>query len=143
TLVESAARLCEADMVVIARPKGETYHFEASYGFSREFDEFVASHPFGLDAGTVSGRALLQGKIVHVPDVLADPDYRYGGQKIAGFRPVLGLPRLRKGSRIGVIAWGRTSVRPFTERQIDPVPPSADQAGIAIENTRLLSELRE
>src|SRR5262245_16348402 len=117
TLVDSAARLCEADMVVIGRPKGETYYFEASYGFAREFAEFAASHPFGLDAGTVSGRVLLQRKVVHVADVLADPEYTYGGQKIGGFRTVLGVPLLREGSPIGVLTLGRNSVRAFTGRR--------------------------
>src|SRR5262249_27109477 len=65
TLVESAARLCEADMVAIGRPKGETYHFEATYGFSPEHAEFAASHPAGIDRTTVSGRVLLERKIVH------------------------------------------------------------------------------
>src|SRR5262245_22281883 len=143
TLVESAARLCEADMVVIGRPKGETYYFEASYGMSREFAEFAASHPFGLDAGTVSGRVLLQRKIVHVADVLADPEYTYGGQKIAGFRTVLGVPLLREGSPIGVITLGRNSVRPFTDRQIELVATFADQAVIAIENVRLFEEVQD
>src|SRR5262249_53941947 len=67
TLVESAARLCEADTVAIGRPKGETYYFEASYGLSREYAEFVASHSAGIDRGTVAGRVLLERKIVHVP----------------------------------------------------------------------------
>jgi GAF domain-containing protein len=142
TLVESAARLCEADMVVIGRPKGETYYFEASYGFPREFAEFAASHPFGLDAGTVSGRVLLQGKIVHVPDVLADHEYTYEGQKIGGFRTVLGVPLLREGSPIGVMALGRNAVRPFTGRQIELITTFADQAVIAIENVRLFDEVQ-
>src|SRR6516225_883166 len=137
TLVESAAKLCEADAVVIGRPKGETYYFEASYGVSREYADFMAHHPAGLDRGTVSGRVMLQRKIVHVPDVLADPEYTYGGQKIGGFRTVLGVPLLREGSPIGVIALGRNSVRPFTDRQIELVTTFADQAVIAIENVRL------
>jgi signal transduction histidine kinase len=143
TLVESAARLCEADTVVIGRPRGETYYFEASYGFSPEYAEFAASHPFGRDAGTVSGRVLLQRKIVHVPDVLADPEYTYGGQKIGGFRTVLGVPLLREGTPIGVIALGRNSVRPFTDRQIELVTTFADQAVIAIENLRLFDEIQD
>src|SRR5262245_37797332 len=77
TLVQSAARLCEADAVVIGRPKGETYYFEASYGVSREYAEFIEHHPAGIDRGTVSGRVLLDRKIVYVPDVLADPEYTY------------------------------------------------------------------
>jgi GAF domain-containing protein len=143
TLVESAARLCEADMVIIGRPKGETYYFEASYGYSREYAEFAASHPAGIDRGTVSGRVLLERKIVHVPDVLADPEYTYGaGQKIGAFRTLLGVPLLREGSPIGVIALGRNSVRPFTDRQIELVVTFADQAVIAIENVRLFDEVQ-
>src|SRR6266496_3537353 len=143
-LVHSAARLCEADTVVIGRPKGETFYFEASYGLSREYAEFVASHPAGIDTGTVSGRVLLERKIVHVPDVLADPQYTYGaGQKISGYRTMLGLPLLREGTPIGVIALGRKSVRLFTDRQIELATTFADQAVIAIENVRLFDEIQD
>jgi GAF domain-containing protein len=143
TLVESAARLCEADTVVIGRPKGETYHFEASYGFSREYAEYAASHPAGIDRTTVSGRVLLERKIVHVPDALADPEYTYwGAGQSGGFRTLLGVPLLREGSPIGVIALGRNSVRPFTDKQIELVTTFADQAVIAIENVRLFDEVQ-
>jgi len=138
TLVESAARLCEADTVVIGRPKGETYHFEASYGFSHEYAEYAASHPAGIDRTTVSGRVLLERKIVHVHDALADPEYTYwGAGQSGGFRTLLGVPLMREGSPIGVIALGRNSVRPFTDKQIELATTFADQAVIAIENVRL------
>ena len=77
TLVQSAARLCDADTVVIGRPKGESFQYQASYGYSREYAEFLASHPAGIDRGTASGRTLLERKIVHVLDALADPEYTY------------------------------------------------------------------
>jgi GAF domain-containing protein len=143
TLIESAARLCDADTVAIGRPKGETYYFEACYGLSREYAEFVASHPAGIDRGTISGRALLERKIVHVPDVLVDSEYtRWGAQKIGGFRTLLGVPLLREGLPIGVITLGRTSVRPFSDKQIELVTTFADQAVIAIENVRLFDEVQ-
>jgi two-component system, NtrC family, sensor kinase len=142
TLVESAARLCEADGVVLGRPKGATYHFEASYGVSREFAEFVASHPAGIDRGTVSGRVLLERKIVHVSDILADSEYTYEGGKISGSRTLLGVPLLREGMPIGVIVLWRKAVRPFTDKQIELITTFADQAVIAIENVRLFDEVQ-
>src|SRR5262249_10039205 len=130
TLVQSAARLCEADTAVIARPKDKTLHFEATYGFSREQAEFAANHPAAIDRGTISGRVLLERQILHVLDVLADPEYTYwpAALKTGGLRTLLGVPLLREGSPIGVISLGRKSVRPFTERQIELVTTFADQA---------------
>ncbi len=144
TLVQSAARLCEADSVVLGRPKGATYDFEASYGVSREFAEFLASNPAEIGRGTVAGRALLEKKIFHIHDVLADPEYTYRtGQKIGGYRTILGVPLLREGIPIGVIALWRKAVRPFTDKQIELVTTFADQAVIAIENVRLFDEIQD
>jgi signal transduction histidine kinase len=145
TLVESAARLCKADQAVIGRPKGATYYFEASFGVSPQFTEFVASHPVEIGGrGTVQGRVLLERKIIHVPDVLADPEYMYGaGQKIGGWRTVLGVPLLREGIPIGAIALLRNSIRPFTDKQIELAATFADQAVIAIENVRLFEEIQD
>ncbi len=144
TLVESAARLCEADMAALARPKGSIYGYEAMFGHSREHEEFLTSHPAGIDRGTAVGRTLVEGKIVHITDVLADPEYTYlEGQRLGGFRTLLGVPLLREGMPIGVIVVQRKTVRPFTERQIELVATFADQAVIAIENVRLFDEIKD
>ena len=145
TLVESAVRICEADQAVIGRPKGATYYFEASYGLSSELAEFVATHPSRIDGSSVSGRVLFERRIVHVPDVLADPEYTYAHQlgDQRRFRTLLGVPMLREGTPIGVITLARNSVRAFTDRQIELVVTFADQAGIAIENVRLFDEIQE
>jgi GAF domain-containing protein len=143
TLVESAARLCEADMAVLARPRRTTYHPEATFGVSREYGEYVAKHPAGIDRGTAIGRAMVDGKIAHIPDVLSDVEYTYTeGQKVGGFRTMLGVPLLREGTPIGAISLQRKIVKPFTTKQIELATTFADQAVIAIENVRLFDEVQ-
>jgi signal transduction histidine kinase len=143
TLTESAARLCEADMAAIARQKGSAYQNVASYNYSPAFNDYMKQHPIELHRGTVIGRAVLEGKPSHIPDVLADPEYtRHESQRIGGFRTILGVPLLREGTPIGVIVLTRSTVRPFTDKQIELVTTFADQAVIAIENVRLFDEVQ-
>ncbi len=144
TLVESAARLCEADSATITRQKDGLFYRAEAYGFSPEFIEFVRDVPVVPERGSVSARALLEGKVIHVADVLADPDYTFAeAQKLGDFRTILGVPMLRQGVPVGVLALTRSEVRPFTEKQIELVSTFADQAAIAIENVRLFDEIQE
>ncbi len=142
TLVESAARLCEADMASINREKGAAYQQIANYGHSPELQVYMDSHPIPAGQASVVGRAVMEGGIVHIHDVLADPDYKMTeAAKLGGIRTMLGVPLLREGTPIGVIALQRKAIRPFTEKQIELVETFADQAVIAIENTRLFESV--
>ena len=142
TLVEAAARLCDADQGTIAREQDGVFVRAASYGFSEQFNELVKRLPIEQEAGSATGRALLVGRVVHIPDVQADPDYTFADAKrLGGFRTILAVPMLREGNAIGVIALTRIEVCPFTDKQIELVTTFADQAAIAIENVRLFDNV--
>jgi GAF domain-containing protein len=144
TLVESAARLCEADMASVPRLTGAIFDHFASYGYAPGFHEYLQNNPTSPGRGTASGRAVAEGKIIHIPDVLADPEYDYAeGQKVGGYRSLLGVPLMREGAAIGALVLGRSAPRPFTPQQIELVETFADQAVIAIENVRLFEEIQE
>ena len=138
TLVESAARLCEAEKATITRQRGKTFFRAEAFGFSREFIDQVKDIPVEPERGSATGRALLEGRVVHIPDAQADPEYTFAeAQRLDGFRTILGVPMMREGVAIGVLALTRSDVRPFTDKQIELVSNFADQAAIAIENVRL------
>ena len=144
TLVETVARLCRADLGFMYRRRDDLYHLVASRGLSEEQREFHLTHPFASGRGTTSGRAALERRAVHIPDVLQDPEYTYNeGQKLAGYRTMLGVPLLREDAVIGIFVVSRTHVDPFTDKEIELAGSFADQAVIAIENARLFDELRD
>jgi GAF domain-containing protein len=143
TLIESAVRLCEADMGSINRRRGDMYRQVANFGHSPALDKFMETHPLEISRGTVVGRAVLEGRTVHIADVQADPEYTFlEAARIGGLHTMLGIPLLREGTPIGVIVLQRKSVQPFTEKQIELVTTFADQAVIAIENVRLFDEVQ-
>jgi signal transduction histidine kinase len=145
TLTVSAARHCEAQMAAIVRQKdAASYYYATSYGISADSNNYFKSVAIKAGRGTVVGRALLEGRTVQVPDVLADPEYTWSeAQERTGFRSVLAVPLLREGHPIGVLVLARSVTRPFTDKQVEVVTTFADQAVIAIENVRLFDEIQD
>jgi signal transduction histidine kinase/CheY-like chemotaxis protein len=143
TLTESAASLCRADRAAIRLAKKGAYHHVASYGFTPEQKEYMKEHALKPDRGSVAGRVVLEGKAVHVVDTKADPEMRLTvGSGFANVRTVLGVPMLREGTPTGVLVLTRSTVEPFSDKQIELVTTFADQAVIAIENVRLFDEVQ-
>jgi len=133
-LVESAARLCEADIAAISRLAGADLDQVASYGYTSELQKFLERHPVVPGRGTAAGHATLEGRTVHIPDVLADPEYAaLEAQKAGNYRAAVAVPLIRQGAPIGALVISRAAPGPFTPKQIALVETFADQAVIAIE----------
>ena len=142
TLIESATRLCSADQGAITRKISGAFFRAATYGHSSEFSDYIRETPVQLDRSSVAGRALVEGRIVHIPDVRVDPEYTFSpGLDLGDFRTVIGVPMLREGLPIGVLALSRKNVLAFTDKQVELVSTFADQAAIAIENVRLFESV--
>jgi GAF domain-containing protein len=144
TLLKSAGRLCEADMGAITRRKGDHFYRAVAFGLPEEFIDLVKEKPVEMNRNSGSGRALLEGKIIQIEDVEADPEYTWmPARQMGGFRTLLGVPMLRDGAPAGVLTLMRKAVQPFTDKQIELVSTFADQAAIAIENVRLFDEIQD
>jgi two-component system, NtrC family, sensor kinase len=148
TLAESATRLCDADTTWLFRRDGEVYRWAASFGYSsQEYErtkQIMQTRPFSPGRGSVVGRVALEGRPVHVADLLADPEHQHIDLvKLSRARTSLGIPLIREGAPIGVIALQRAEVRPFNDQQIELATTFADQAVIAIENVRLFDEIQD
>jgi two-component system NtrC family sensor kinase len=143
TLVEHAVRLCEAERAFLFRFDGELLRAAASYSASPELRDFVDNNPITPGRHTISARAALERRTVHVPDVQDEPEYAYVVRDEQPIRTTLAVPMLKGDDLIGTITIYRLELKPFTEKQIALVETFADQAVIAIENVRLFNEIQE
>jgi signal transduction histidine kinase/putative methionine-R-sulfoxide reductase with GAF domain len=142
-IIGTAARLCEAEYALLYRLKDGMYHVAAANNVDAAFVSYAVKHPLAPGRGSLTGRTAVENRTVHIPDCLADPEYTVvERQKVGKYRTALGVPLLRNGVTIGVIALMRSVVKPFAEKQIDLVTTFADQAVIAIENARLFEEVQ-
>jgi GAF domain-containing protein len=144
TLIKTAARLCDAEMVNVLRRDGDVYREAAALGLTPEYQAFLETHPLAPGRGTLTGRVALEGREIHITDITADPHYTLSeAASLGNIRTMLGVPLLREGFPIGVIILSRTRVEPFTQKQIELVRTFADQAVIAMENARMITETSE
>jgi GAF domain-containing protein len=144
TLVETVARVCRADQSYMFRHEEGLHHLVAAHGLSDPVIEYFREHPFEPTERTLGGRVIMRRQTVHVADVLQETDYGYsGGQRVAGFRTMLGIPLLAQDQMVGIFVVTRTRVDPFSDKEIALASGFADQAVIAIENARLFEELRD
>jgi GAF domain-containing protein len=143
TLLRSAGSLCEADIGVIARLQDGKFYRTVSYGLPDDLTGLIENQPLEPNRSSVSGRALHEGRVVQIADIETDAEYTHPARETGTFRTLIGVPMMREGLPVGVMTLARRTVQPFTNKQIELVTTFADQAGIAIENTRLLTELRE
>jgi signal transduction histidine kinase len=143
TLIETAARLCEARRGVIFKRDGETYHGVAFYNVSPELVDFIKRHPITPGRQTITARVALERRTVHVADLQADAEYRYALRGVDPIGTELGVPMFQGDDMAGIVILYKLGVQPFTDKQIELVTTFADQAVIAIENTRLVNELRQ
>ena len=138
TVIERAVDLVQADHGNLFRPDGDVFRVVAFKSFSREYQRLVRQRIYRPERDSVMGRALLERRVVQILDVLADPEYTLTDiQRAGNFRTIVGVPLLREGEPIGVIAVGRTEVRPFDDAEIRLLETFADSVVIAIEHVRL------
>ncbi len=144
SVVDTAARLCRADQAVIFRLEDGLYRFAAGFSLVPEYLEIERANPIAPGPGTAVGRTALSRAVVRIEDAMRDAGYAMKEQAaIARLHSIIGVPLLRDGEPIGVIALARCRVEPFSDREVDLVTTFADQAVIAIENVRLFEEVQE
>src|SRR5271165_1052519 len=146
TLLGTGARLCKAEQAVITlrNPQDGLYHYRASFGYGRDFKDLLIRNPVAPSRASLIGRTALEGRVVHIEDAAADPEYKWAeALRLGRWRTGLGVPLLRSGTVVGTLALTRRRIERFTNKQTELIKTFADQAVIAIENARLLGELRE